>query len=73
MKKTGICPKCGSDRVVNVNEIEQLRFAVGLLRLTRPQGLICCGCGNMELWLPEEDLDKIYNEYQWNKVNVPGK
>ena len=73
MKKSGICVKCGGDRVVNVNEIEQLRFTVGLLRMTRPQGLICCDCGHMELWLPEEDLEKIYEEYKWNKVNVPGK
>ena len=73
MKKTGVCPKCGSDRVVSINDMEELRFSVGLLRMTRPEGLICCGCGHMELWLPEEELDKIYNEYQWNKVNVPGK
>ena len=73
MKNSGVCVKCGSDRVVKVNSMEDLKIPLGLVGRMRPNGLICCDCGYIELWAPEFDLEKLYKEYQWNKVNVPGK
>ena len=70
MKKTGICSKCGGDRVVKVNDFGDVQIPLGFVGRTWAQGFICCSCGYLELWAPEDKLEQIYKEYQWNRVPV---
>ncbi|WP_291727104.1 hypothetical protein [Bernardetia sp.] len=66
MKKTGVCPKCGSlDVYNNSNQRAELRR---VLQIKNPKAIfgrgsflvsyICLNCGYVEDYLTEKDLEK---------------
>lgn len=72
MKNTGLCPKCGSDRITRIPD--NGRYAGGnniYLRCTAAlRGRIpviryvCCGCGYVEEWVEEKkDLERIAERF----------
>ncbi|AFM03506.1 hypothetical protein Fleli_1068 [Bernardetia litoralis DSM 6794] len=66
MKKTGICPKCNSSEIYN-NSNQKFSFRRGL-SIINPRRIldrgvalvsyICLGCGYVEDYLSEKDLEK---------------
>lgn len=67
MKRTGICPKCGSRDLVRVPD-DAHRYLANSICITRlvtvervPVGrYVCCDCGYVENWVEtRRDLDRI--------------
>lgn len=67
MKRTGICPKCGSRDLVRVPD-DAHRYLANSICITRlvtvervPVGrYVCCGCGYVENWVEtRRDLERI--------------
>ena len=71
MKKNRTCPKCGGTRVIEIGEFGNLWMRTGLVGHTRVDCCVCCDCGYLELWTPEESLDKLYETYKWTVKNGP--
>ncbi len=64
MKNTGVCPKCGSDRLVAIKGRLTDEIPVGMLRSVRPLRLICGGCGYTEQWIESaEDLAAVNRQH----------
>ena len=72
MKRTGICPKCGSAKIeripdngryANGNNI-YLRSAVVLADRIPMIKYVCCDCGYVEEWIEAKaDLEKIRERF----------
>ena len=58
MKHTGICPKCGGGTVVEAASGSNF-VSTGVFRTVRTHYWICCSCGFVEEWIPEEALDQV--------------
>ena len=66
--KNGKCPKCENQDIkifepVGVtgrqNNIQLLHFAVGFMKSARIKHYVCKGCGFIEMYIKDEDIDKL--------------
>ena len=60
MKKSKICPKCGSPKVFQIEGMQgKYILHLGLVSSVLMERWICSGCGYSEEWIAEEDLDFV--------------
>ena len=68
MKKTGICPKCGSSEIVRMDGYvgpygsgNNLQTGKTIFSAVNVNRYICLGCGFSEEWIDECDLAQVAN------------
>lgn len=60
MKKSKICPKCGSAKVFRIEGAHGIyNLSLGPLSTVFMERWICSGCGYSEQWIAEEDLSTV--------------
>ncbi|HNX16604.1 MAG TPA: hypothetical protein PKO28_04525 [Bacilli bacterium] len=66
MKNTKVCPKCHSENIVRYDEFfgQSASNQGTFLRTSMFSGVnlriyVCCNCGYSEIWVDEEDLEKV--------------
>ncbi|WP_373599134.1 hypothetical protein [Paraclostridium bifermentans] len=66
MKENRICPKCNSNKVVEIEDKAGIyQIYIGKFKMIPTCRRVCCECGYIEeRWVKnKEDLEKIYDMY----------
>ena len=70
MKKSNVCPKCGSNDILMIpgssgaygvgNNIQVGWSTFSAVLVDR---YVCCGCGFSEEWIDEKDIEKLKEKF----------
>ena len=67
MKRTKLCPKCGSSHILRVEDTagdQGIGLVLGWFSSVPVARYVCCGCGYAESWVDEKFLNKLRERYE---------